>query len=235
MRYCPACGERFDEDIIKFCTKDGTPLVEEDEPKFTAMPSQSGEDADDVGEETVIRRKPFDAATSPETTPERERFVISTGEPASQQVRPRPAQAYYPPAPPPQNTGKVVVLTIVGTVFVLACGAGLFWLLQKESPANANNINTNMPNMNLNLNTNTGFDSNFNFNAVNINTNFNLPNLNMNVRATPSPRPSPSPRQSPISSPLPPPSPRPPVNTPPSSTPRTGPRPSAFNRSGGNN
>ena len=63
MRYCPECGERFDEDIIKFCTKDGTPLVEEDEPKFTAMPSQSGEDADDIGEETVIRRKPFDAAT----------------------------------------------------------------------------------------------------------------------------------------------------------------------------
>lgn len=229
MRYCPECGERFDEDIIKFCTKDGTPLVEEDEPKFTAMPSQSSDDEGDIGEETVIRRKPFDAATSPETTPERERFVISTGEPApQQQVRPRPAVPYYPPPPPQQNTGKVVVLTILGTIFVLACGAMLFWLLQKEPPANANNINTNMPNMNLNLNASTGFDSNFNFNAININTNYSLPNLNMNVRATPSPKPSPSPRPSPISSPLPFPSPRPPANTPPSSTPRTGPRPPGF-------
>jgi len=229
MRYCPACGERFDEDIIKFCTKDGTPLVEEDGPKFSAMPSQSGEDADDLGEETVIRRKPF-AATSPETTPERERFVISTGEPESQRVRPRPAQAYYPPPPPPQNTGKIVVLTILGTIFVLACGAGLFWLLQKEAPANANNINTNMPNMNLNLNTNIGFDSNFNFNAININANFSLPNLNMNVRATPSPRPSPSPRPTPVPSLPSMASPRPPANTPPASTPRMSPRPPRFNR-----
>ncbi len=230
MRYCPECGERFDEDIIKFCTKDGTPLVEEAAPNFTAMPSQSGEEADDFGEETVIRRKPF-GATSPETTPERERFVISTGEPPSQQVRPRSSQAYYPPPPPPQNTGKVVVLTILGTIFVLACGAGLFWLLQKNEPANSNNINKNMPN--INLNTNVGFNWNFNFPPNNPKPNFNLPNLNVNVtRPTPTPRPSPSPRPSPLLSPLPFPSPR--VTTPPSSTPRTGPRPPTISRPPGN-
>jgi len=236
MRYCPECGQRFDEEIIKFCTKDGTPLVEEDSPKFTAMPSQGGEEArDDFGEETVIRRKPFTSSQSPETTPERERFVIPTSEPGSQQVRSRPTQAYYPPPPPPQNTGKIVVLTILGTIFVLACGAGLFWLLQKETPANSNNINTNMPNVNMNLNANVGFDSNFNFNAVNINTNFNIStNLNANFRS-PSPSPSPRPSLSPIPSLSPLPSVSPPANRP-SPTPRMGPRPPAVptNRPPGN-
>jgi hypothetical protein len=228
MRYCPKCGERFSEDIIKFCTKDGTPLVEEDEPRFTAMPSQSGE-PDDIGEETVIRRKPIDAGEERE----RERFVVSTAGPSSQQVRSRPSGPYYPPPPPQPNTAKVVALTILGTVFVLACGAGMFWLLQKNEPANANNINTNMPNLNLNLNTNTGFDSNFNFNAINVNTNFSMPNLNMNFntpRPTPSPRATPTPRPSPTPSPQMFPSPRPPANTPPLGTPRTGPRPPLANR-----
>ena len=136
MRHCPKCGERFDEDIIKFCTKDGTPLVEEGEPRFTAMPSQGVED--DLGDETVIRRKPFDsaAASGPEGP---ERFVIPTTAPEErQQARPRPPQANYPPPPQQPNTGKIVVLTILGTIFVLACGAGLFWLLQGERPANVN-------------------------------------------------------------------------------------------------
>jgi hypothetical protein len=235
MRYCPQCGERFDEEIIKFCTKDGTPLVEEDEPRFTAMPSQGVED--DVGEETVIRRKPFDNA--PASGPEGpERFVVSTSQPAaSQHVRPRPAQGYYPPPPPEQNTGKVIVLTILGTIFVLACGAGLFWLLQGERPANvnANNVNTNMPN--VNLNTNVGFDSNFNFNAIptpNFNTNFNIDfNAIANLKPSPSPRPTMTPRPTPTPTPVTPASPRPTVYLPPSSTPRTGPRPPTIaNRPG---
>ena len=218
MRHCPKCGERFDEDIIKFCTKDGTPLVEEGEPRFTAMPSQGVQD--DIGDETVIRRKPFDntAASGPEGP---ERFVIpTTGPEERQQARPRPPQAYYPPPPQQPNTGKVVVLTILGTIFVLACGAGLFWLLQGERPANVNvnNINTNMPNINLNANAN-GFESTFNFNM----------NALANLKPSPSPRATPTPRQSPFPSPNVEPSPRLPANNPPSSTPRPRP-PTMSNR-----
>ena len=58
MKYCPTCETRYDEDILRFCMKDGTPLIDEAEPKFTEMPSESvASDDDDPGEVTVIRRK----------------------------------------------------------------------------------------------------------------------------------------------------------------------------------
>jgi hypothetical protein len=226
MKYCPVCHARYDEEIIQFCTKDGTPLVEESHPNFTALPSEN-EERDDIGEDTVIRRKPINGAGE-----EPERIIVPTY-PAEQQVRPRP-QVYYPPPQQP-NTMKTVVLTILGTLVVLGFGAGLFWLLQKEQPANIFANNTNF-NQNTNLNTNMGFDSNFNFNfngpPANLNTgnfNFNM-NLNANFRTpspTPSPRTSPSPiaSPSPISSPIASPT-RPPVNRPVvSPTQRTSPRP----------
>lgn len=234
MRYCPICEERYDDDVIKFCTKDGTPLLEEKEPSFTTLPS---EDLDDeIGQETVITRREdlTDASTK-----QSERIVIPAVDDLPQQVRPRVAQPYYPPPPPP-STGKTIVLSILGTLAVLGFGAGLFWLLQKEPAANIN-VNTNMPNVNVNMNANTGFDSNFNFNT-NANfvtsTNFNVnTNLNANLRtptptATPKPSPSvtPSPSPSPTETATPRPSPSPtrPANVRPATpapTPRQGPRP----------
>ena len=59
MKYCPTCETRYDEEILRFCMKDGTPLVNEDEPKFTEMPSESfdvPDVEDDPGEVTVIRK-----------------------------------------------------------------------------------------------------------------------------------------------------------------------------------
>jgi hypothetical protein len=60
MKYCPTCETRYDEDILRFCMKDGTPLLEEAEPNFVEMPSESLDatevDPDDPSEHTVIRR-----------------------------------------------------------------------------------------------------------------------------------------------------------------------------------
>jgi hypothetical protein len=231
MKYCPVCHERYDEEVIQFCTKDGTPLVEETQPNFTSMPSEPDVD---FGEETVIRRKPMDGSQVTAEPDEPERIVIPTTFPPEPQVRPR-TQVYYPPAEQP-NTLKTVVLTILGTLVVLACGAGLFWLLQKDQPANIfANINANIQNQNTNLNTNLAFDSNFNFNSsipTNLNSNFNF-NMNLNANFS-TPKPSPSPRisPSPVLSPSPTASPvisptRPAnVNRPsPAQTPRIGPRP----------
>lgn len=235
MKHCPVCDEHYDEEIIRFCTKDGSPLVDDEEPKFVAMPSENIEQPEDDLEATIIRRKPVGGEVGGfGDQPQPERIVIPTSVPEPQ-VRPRTAAAYYPPPPPQNNTAKTVVLTILGTLFVLACGAGLFWVLQKEKPANTNtNVNTNLANQNTNLNTNLAFDGNFNFNAAsNFNSNYNLPtNLNANIKTpTPTPKPSPSTSPTPTSSPTPTPRPSPSatVRPSPTPTPRTGPRPPGAN------
>lgn len=166
MKYCPICDERYDEEIIRFCTKDGTPLVEDEQPNFTALPSESSDLVDDeFGQETVIRRKSATPDSAPIAFDERgqsERIVIPTSAPAEQHVRPRTTAAYVP-APPENNTARTIALTIFGTVAVLGLGAVIFWSLQNDAPANINiNTSGNLTNQNVNLNTNLGFDSNFN-------------------------------------------------------------------------
>jgi len=218
MKICPICDTTFDEEIIRFCTKDGTPLIDHEEPSFVEMPSENFEEPDDdIGEITVIRRK--DVPPPPpsidelnaelKSSPASERIVIpTTTAQAEQNVRARTAQTYYPPIERP-NTLKVVVLTVIGTLSLLGLGALLFWFLQKDTPANTNtNINTNVGsfNGNLNANTNSNIDSNFNFNMnatfpsnYNLNSNFNT---NANVK-TPTPTPKPSPSASPTPTPTP--------------------------------
>ncbi|MDQ3181201.1 MAG: hypothetical protein M3Q33_11845, partial [Acidobacteriota bacterium] len=61
MKYCPVCQTQYDEEILRFCTKDGTLLIDNNQPSFTALPSEGVRD--DFGEETVIRRnKPVNPA-----------------------------------------------------------------------------------------------------------------------------------------------------------------------------
>jgi len=194
MKYCPTCETRYDEEILRFCMKDGTPLLEEEEPKFVAMPSESFDEPveDDPGDVTVVRRNiptsEYDEGRRP--TP---RIVVPTYEEAREQ-RARVAPPYNPPK---SNTAKVVILTILGTVAVLAVAGMGIWLLRRDNSANSNlnaNVNANA-NANINANTNLGIDTNFNFNLnANFNSSTNLnTNVNTNVKTpTPTPRPSPS-------------------------------------------
>jgi TonB family protein len=193
MKYCPTCETRYDEEILRFCMKDGTPLLDEDEPKFVTMPSESLDDVveDDPDDVTVVRRN---VQVPPEPEPERPRIIVPTYEEArEQQARARVAPPYYPP--PKQNTAKVVILTILGTVAVLSVAGAGIWLLRGDNSANSNlNANVNV-NANVNANTNLGIDTNFNFNLnANFNTSTNLnTNVNANVKTpTPTPRPTPS-------------------------------------------
>ena len=217
MKYCPICNTRYDEEILRFCMKDGTPLVDEEEPAFIEMPSESVEEPvdDDPAEVTVIRNHSPQAqpqqnaideiSFSPDVRTSGERIVVPTSElPPPVQPRARVIPPYMP-LPQPPNTTKVVGLTIFGTIAAMALGALFFWFLQNDRTDNLNaNINTNFNAYleNTNVNTNLGIDSNFNFNTngnftspTNINTNFNT-----NVRTptpTPSPRLSPSPTATP--------------------------------------
>lgn len=244
MKHCPSCGERYDEEIIRFCTKDGTPLIEDEKAVFAPIPREIGDAVDD-GEETVIRRREEPTGRSPELFDPSERIIVPTAFPPEQQVRPRTTQAYYPPPAPP-NTAKTVILTILGTLVVMGFGAMIFYMMRGDDPVSVN-VNTNPINQNVNLNSNFGFDSNFNFNSVaNFNTNYNIDtNANANLRtpipiptSTPrsSPSPNVSPSPSPSRSPTPAASPTPRSNsTPrpsPTATPRTGPRPPTPNANG---
>ncbi len=197
MKYCPTCETRYDEEILRFCMKDGTPLLDEEEPKFVAMPSESIDEVidDDPDDVTVVRRN---VPVPMEPHEDRPRIVVPTYEEAREQQSRARVPHYNPPAK--SNTAKVVILTILGTIVVLSIAGAGIWLLQRGDSANSN-VNTNVnANANINANTNLGIDTNFNFN---LNANFNAnttvnTNVNANVKTpTPTPRPSPSPTPSP--------------------------------------
>ncbi len=198
MKYCPACQTRYDEEILRFCTKDGTPLIDEDKPSFTELPSESIED--DFGEETVIRRnsQPKPAPDFEDKQNVQERIVIPTNEVrAEPQVRANPIVAYQQP-PKEQNTTKLVATTILGTLIILGSVFGIFWVLSNQNAANGNqnvNVNTNFNSIDTNQTTNFNIDNslvdyNLNTNS-DLNTNFNT-NFNISLR-TPTPTPTPKP------------------------------------------
>jgi hypothetical protein len=237
MKYCPTCQTEYDEEILRFCTKDGAALVDESQPNFTELPSVSAEaEADDFSEETVIRKdKPAivpppppepedefvaDTAVEPIDTSDAPRIVIPTREQKREQnVRPKTTAYYPPPAPPKSNTALVVVTTILLTLIVLGGIAGLFWAFGgKDSNTNVN-INTSPPeNLNVNINSNalttpTPFD--FNGNSLNLNFNSNINSTGNTNLKTPTPTRTSSPSPSPSAS----------VTASPTASPETTPRP----------
>jgi len=204
MKFCPICKTRYDEEILRFCIKDGTPLVDEDQPNFIALPSES-----DLGEETVIRRK--NPAPISQSEPDTgyvspPRIVIPTSEePPREPVRTKTAGSIRRPLPPQKsNMTKTVLLTVFGTILLLAGAGGIFWFLSNQNSGNANqnaNYNTNFNSIDINLNTNLNVDNslaNFNYNLnANANTNSNT-NANTNLKTptptrTPTPAPTPTP------------------------------------------
>ena len=223
MKYCPTCQTRYDEEILRFCTKDGMPLIEEDKPNFAELPSESGDD--NLEAETVIRRnKPIILPTndfeddipggaagevsSPRliipTTPSRQESPVRTKTTESYRRQPLPRQT---------NTTKVIALSILGTLIVLA-GAGIVFMLLSNSSDRKENINVNTnpasidTNLNTNLNTDSSLLSNSDFNLnknldANLNNNLDInialktPTATPTATPTPTPTPKPSPSETP--------------------------------------
>ncbi len=180
MKFCPTCQTRYDEEILRFCIQDGTPLVEENQPTFTQLPSESVED--DFDEETVIRRnKPETISSDTASETSSPRLIIPTTESRREEpkVRTKTTESYRRQPPPRQaNTTKIVTLSILGTLIVLAGAGIIFMFLSNSNEGNQNiNINTNLNSIDTNLNTNLDidnslFDPNVNSNT-NLDTNFN--------------------------------------------------------------
>lgn len=214
MKFCPTCQTRYDEEILRFCTKDGTPLVAENQPNFTALPSESSIDEaadEEFGEQTVIRRNkpnvaPPSAAPDIDDEPSaKERIVIPTSEPIYAEKVPPVTTAPSAKQPRKSSTATVVLLTLLGTLAVLGAGIGGWYLLQNRDSADANR--------NVNVNINTAANQNENINAVNslanldINANTNInANINANVNAnlkSPTPTPTKTPTPTPTRTPTP--------------------------------
>lgn len=232
MKTCPKCQMQYDEEIIRFCTKDGTPLVSEEKPSFIAMPSESIEaennQEDEFGEETVIRRnrpanipppvppfdpqKPIGRVPSEEPRQEfqpetKQRVVIPIGEEKKQEVRPaQAAQPSHYSQPRKSNTGLVVALTLLGTLAVLGGGIGVWWFLGRSGGSTVANTNVNS-NSNIfipNTNQDANFDSNNPLGNFNIGTNGNINAIsNVNTNANINRTPTPKPSQTPKPSPTP--------------------------------
>lgn len=203
MKFCPTCQTRYDEEILRFCTKDGTPLVDEQQPNFIQMPSESLENEEIDDEATVIRRNsPQNVPPVPSTGASAERIVIPTSEP----VRPKEVQHQNVPARK-SNTAAVVLFTMLGTLAVLGIGLGGWYFLSQRGTGGDGNINANANTNSANQNTNNNSDispSNFDFNLnanSNVNTNTNT-NANANLKSpTPTKSPTPSPTKSPTPTP----------------------------------
>ena len=224
MKYCPTCETRYDEDILRFCMKDGTPLLEEAEPNFVEMPSESLDvtevDSDDPSEHTVIRRNipvpPAQIEQPPAPPPSVDddfsdvrpnsgghRIVIPTIE-EQQRERARIAAQYQSQQPRGSNTALVVLVTIFGTIIVVGLGGILLYFLVANGNGSYVNANVNVnANQDVNANTNLGANANFDFNMNSSPSNSNL-NTNANISspaASPSPSATPRPTESPSPTP----------------------------------
>ncbi len=211
MKFCPTCETRYDEDILRFCMKDGTPLVDEEGPHFFEMPSESIDlevDEDDPSEMTVVRKinipeqpPPIAAVETPSFEPREElppRIVV----PMSPTEPPRARVVAAETNPQGSNTVLVVFLTIFGTLGLLGLGAGIVWFFvaRDEGVSSNANVNVNAPNLNADINSNLGISNAFDFG----NTSVQVSNGNFNTIAktpTPTPTASPTPRPSETPSP----------------------------------
>src|SRR5688572_2077313 len=162
MKYCPICQTRFDEEIMRFCTKDGTPLIDVEEPHFVEMPSESIETPLEEEEATVIRRRdPNSEATVEQPIQEEsQRLVVPVGnEKEPQQVR---TNTTVNPRQQPQksNTALIVLATMLGTILVLGGAFGAYWLLSGQNDEGNLNANTVFnANQDTNLDTNLPVDN----------------------------------------------------------------------------
>jgi TonB family protein len=211
MKFCPKCQTKYDDEILRFCKIDGTPLISETPPSFTALPSQSSINiSDELGEDTIIARKKPDntAPLQPPYEEPRQRIVVQTSPP---EIVKAPPQSQFQTTPKKKsNTAATVFLTLFGTLAVLGGGVGVWWFLSGNGGANAgankpNNVNqtANLAALNGNVVQNINADNsnyNFNYNAVsgnsnaNVNANFtaNIGNANLKT-PTPTPKPTPKP------------------------------------------
>ena len=231
MKLCPACGTQYTDDSMRFCTKDGTTLVDLAPPaQKTAPPPVNTTPPPPVN--TTPTPKPFslDETLSDIPLPPRERggdeptvvrqepqFIPPQEQPRpqppSQPITQTPPIQTAPPKPTPQQQPKpksnatlFVVLGVLGLLGLLgiAGAAGAYWYFSSDKkPQEVANANTNSDASNSNSVSSNDNSSDIGSDPTGIDTNANAELGNENTNLNANARPSPSPRPSPSISPSP--------------------------------
>ena len=186
MKICPQCRTTYD-DSQNFCLNDGTPLA-------------------NVGTEEPRQVEPLEPATV--VGSEEPATVVHASPTTNVSGRATNYEQTVPPVPTvvvkrKSNIGKIVALTALATVLLVAiAGAGIYLAMRNRNQNIAQvNVsdnknaakpkNTNVNSANANVITTPVVNANLNANLANVNSNANL--LNANV--FPSPHPSLKPDQ----------------------------------------
>lgn len=193
MKICPQCRTTYD-DSQNFCLNDGTPLV-----NFVAEEPRQVEPLEPA---TVVQAKEPETVVNPTPT-----VNVSGRAPNYNQTVPPVLPAVTPVVVKRKsNVGKIVALTALATVLIVAvAGAGIYLAMRNrnqnvaqvnvadnKNAAKPKNTNANVSNANVALIVNSNVaEANLNANLANANLNANLVNANV----LPSPHPSLKPEQ----------------------------------------
>lgn len=188
MKICPQCRTTYDA-LQNFCLNDGTLLV-----NFVPEEPRQVEPLEPA---TVVQAKEKEPETTAQVVP-----IINV--PAKESNYGQASSPVLPAAPvvavKKSNIGKIVALTALATVLLIAIAGGAVYLAMRNrnqtiAQANVNdNKNLTKP-KNTNVNSSNANVVAVNANVVETNQNANLANTNLNANVLPSPKPSLKPEQ----------------------------------------
>jgi TonB family protein len=166
MKLCPSCKTEYEE-LLRFCPKDGTPLVDAEMPQFFG---------ENLGEEVTIIKHNYpkeDIDPRDVITNKPKKIAITTEEPEFMKSSSTVAQPLQE-----RDILAIALLTAFGTIVIFSLGfiSGYFFSQRNFEPVNSN--------------------ASQNINVQNINTNIEITNANIkpSPTKTPTPLPSPSPK-----------------------------------------
>ena len=187
MKICPHCQNTYTDDSLQYCLQDGTPL--NDYKPGEAATAVWNSETNNEAETLVKPRQPAAGYETQKSMPQQ------NWQPSQETVFTTESSE-----PEKSNTLKIVLLTLLGMVVLLAIGGVGGFILWKNSRrdaainVNTKPVNAKTPVANKTVNANSDDNTNLNVNSnVNANTNTNT-NLNTNT-ATPTPKPTLNPEQ----------------------------------------
>ncbi len=204
MKFCPSCQTEYEEEVMRFCPQDGTPLIEKSLPCFSSddINTEESFNVENNVEKTLVRHNRAEP-----TIVSTNHIVIPTEDSLHKAFS---STLATPLLKESQQTSvlSVVLLTAFGTTLLLAIGffAGYMFSSYHRTtdPVTNSNTNTNVSVNTKTSNTKTNIatidienfsaSANSNVSRVNLGTNVSKnpdTSSNTNVGLKPSPTPSP--------------------------------------------